>query len=353
MCRRWRCRSACRIIDRKRMMISQIQSAEPFSASDPEVPASEAILSVTVQQVEQKAEGVIAITLAQTHGGDFASWTPGAHIDLLIADGLERQYSLCGSVGDRQRLRIAVLREPESRGGSRALHEGLSTGDVLAIRGPRNNFPLIEAADYVFVAGGIGITPFLPMIAELEATDRSWRLLYGGRSRASMAFLDELAIYGDKVSVKPEDETGLLDIAGFIGATRPDCAVLCCGPERLIAAVEAYCASWPEDALQIERFRPADGALDGEKDAFDVVLARSGKTVRVGADQTIADALEAVGIHIPRSCNEGTCGTCITKVLEGTPDHRDSFLRGRMRAENKKIMVCCSRSQTPKLVLDV
>jgi ferredoxin-NADP reductase len=312
------------------------------------------ILPVIATRVETVATGVIAIWFTRADGAEFPAWTAGAHIDLLIGGGLERQYSLCGLVDDRATLCIAVLREPSSRGGSQALHEQLKEGDRLSIREPRNNFPLIDADEYIFIAGGIGITPILPMIATLERSGKPWKLLYGGRSRASMAFRDALSGYdAARVHIQPEDEAGLLDIGGWVGAPRDRCAVFCCGPERLIAAVEAHCADWPEDALRVERFRPADGALEGDANSFEVVLARKGITVQVGPEQTIADALEDVGIHIPRSCNEGTCGTCITKVLEGTPDHRDSFLRGRMRNENKRIMVCCSRALTPRLVLDI
>lgn len=310
-------------------------------------------IAVVVSRIDRLADGVVGIIFSRRDQRLFPEWTPGAHIDLLIGDGIERQYSLCGIVADREHLEIAVLREPESRGGSLAVHEKLTVGDELVIRGPRNNFPLIEASDYIFIAGGIGITPLLPMIAQVDKEGRSWKLLYGGRSRASMAFLDTVQVYGDHVLVQPENEMGLLDIAGWVGAQKPGKVVFCCGPERLIAAVESQCTGWPEDAVQVERFKPADGALAGQNSIFEVVLARSGTCVQVGEHEAIADALERVGVHVPRSCNEGTCGTCITKVLEGLPDHRDSFLRGRMRNENKKIMVCCSRALTDRLVLDV
>ncbi len=312
------------------------------------------MLPVRVSRLEAIAADVVAISLGKTDGTDFPEWSAGAHIDVLIDGALERQYSLCGRLEDRTQLRIAVLRDPASRGGSQALHEKLHLGDTLFIRAPRNNFPLVDADETIFIAGGIGITPIHAMIAELEREGKPWKLLYGGRSRATMAFRDELAEYGeDRVQIQPEDEAGLLDIAAWIGEPRPACAIYCCGPERLIAAVENACVGWPEDALHVERFRPADGALEGKDEAFEVVLARKGISIEVAPGQAIADALEAVGVHIPRSCNEGTCGTCITKVLEGTPDHRDSFLRGRMRSENKKIMVCCSRALSARLILDI
>lgn len=310
-------------------------------------------IAVVIKDVAVVADGVIAIDLVREDAGEFPRWRPGAHIDVLIGAGLERQYSLCGDVHDVRTIRIAVLRDQQSRGGSSALHERIKAGDHLFVRGPRNNFPLIEADEYVLVAGGIGITPILPMIMELQARGKSWKLLYGGRALSGIAFAEQLSPYGDRVRIQPQDEAGLLDVAGWIGAPRTGCVVYCCGPESLIKAVEAHCAAWPENALQVERFKPAADAHVQSDSAFDVVLAKHGATVRVAADETIAGALERVGVHIPRSCNEGTCGTCITKVLDGVPDHRDSFLRGRMRAENKRIMVCCSRSKTEQLVLDI
>jgi len=321
--------------------------------ADATAASEEANLEVIAQAVTPVAEGVIAIDLARADGLPFEAWAPGAHVDVVIGPGLVRQYSLCGPLDNRSHLRIAVLREPQSRGGSQALHERLKPGDRLEIRGPRNAFPLPEASEYVLIAGGIGITPLLPMVAQLARTGARWKLLYGGRTRRSMAFTETLAVHGARVSIRPEDETGLLDIAGWIGPARAGCAILCCGPERLIAAVEAQCAAWPEGALQIERFRPPPADADRCDSAFEVVLARRGLSVQVSPGQSIADALDTVGVHIPRSCNEGTCGTCITKVLEGEPDHRDSFLRGRMRLENRRIMVCCSRAKSQRLVLDV
>lgn len=191
------------------------------------------------------------------------------------------------------------------------------------------------------------------MAREMERTGRAWRMLYGGRSRASMAFLPELEGYGDKVTVRPQDEFGLLDLAGFLGSAEPGKVAYCCGPEPLIAAVEAHCAGWPEDQLQIERFRPKDVEPHQADAAFEVELRRSGLTLTVPPGRSIADVLEDANIIIPRSCNEGTCGTCLTRVIEGLPDHRDSFLRPKQRAKNNAIMVCCSRSLTPRLVLDV
>jgi ferredoxin-NADP reductase len=302
--------------------------------------------------IHDEADGVRSFVIERVEGSLWPEWTPGAHLDLGLGEGLNRQYSLCGHPSERRHLRFAVLREPASRGGSAMLHEHLHVGDQLAVLDVRNQFPLIAAERYLLVAGGIGITPLLAMARELDRAGKNWTLLYGGRSRASMAFLDELATFGDRVRVRPQDEFGLLDLAGFLGAPQAGTVAYCCGPEALLQAVEQHCADWLEDALQIERFHPRLVETAVPSGAFEVELRKSGMTVTIPADQSIADTLDALGVHIPRSCNEGTCGTCITKVLEGIPDHRDSFLRPKQRAENKRIMACCSRSLSPRLILD-
>jgi len=310
-------------------------------------------INVVVRAITSEADGVIGVTLAAPDGASLPGWTPGAHIGLLLDGGLERQYSLCSDPADHDHWRVAVLREPASRGGSEWLHAQLKVGDVLRASGPSNQFPLVDAASYLFVAGGIGITPLLPMISALEQRGASWRLLYGGRQLGSMAFVKALEAYGERVQIRPEDQHGLLDLQGWIGEAQPGMVVYSCGPERLLEAVEAQCANWPEGALHIERFRAKPGALEGAQDSFEVVLAKSQKSFRVNANETIIDALDKTGIHVPRSCGEGTCGTCLTPVLEGIPDHRDSFLMGKKRAANKTICVCCSRSLSPRLVLDL
>lgn len=308
---------------------------------------------VIAEAIVQQAEGVIALDLVAQDGSPLPAWTPGAHIDLIFDEQFERHYSLCGDPSERRRWRVGVLREPAGRGGSEWLHERLQVGDVLRARAPRNHFALEPAESYVLVAGGIGITPLLPMIRELNRRGTDWRLLYGGRKRASMGFLPELEAYGERVSISPEDEFGVLDLKTWIGDPQPGVGVYCCGPERLLDAVELQCAGWPDGALHIERFRPRSGALEGVAGSFELVLLSTGKSCIVGPNETIIDAIDRLGLHVPRSCGEGTCGTCITAVVEGIPDHRDSFLMGKKRAANKTICVCCSRALTPRLVLDL
>ena len=308
---------------------------------------------VVVTALEPVADGVLGLVLEHPSGAALPGWEPGAHVDLHLPDGLVRQYSLCGDVADTARWRVGVLREPASRGGSAWLHEQLRVGEKLLVSAPRNNFPLVDAAGYVFVAGGIGVTPLLPMIAAVPAAGRPWTLAYGGRSRASMAFVDVLAHHGDRVRLTAHDTDGLIDLDTLLGTPREGVAVYCCGPEPLLDAVESRCAAWPAGALHVERFAPKTGALDGARASFEVELAGSGVTVTVGADESIADAVEAAGIDVVSSCREGTCGTCETTVLDGTPDHRDSYLTEDEQAAGDVMMICCSRSCGPRLVLDL
>lgn len=309
-----------------------------------------------IARKETAAEGVARLTLMRPDGAELPSWEPGAHIDLHLrtgTDDLVRQYSLCGSPADRFRWQVAVLREPDGRGGSACVHDTLAEGDVVRAAGPRNNFELVDAKRYLFIAGGIGITPIIPMAATAEASGADWRLLYGGRSRRSMGFTADLvALGGDRVQLKPQDEYGPLALAAVLAEPDPDTAVYCCGPEPLLRAVETQCSSWPAGALHVERFAPTEGVLDGPRGAFGVHFARSGITITVPADRSILEVAEEAGIDIDSSCQEGTCGTCETTVLEGIPDHRDSILADDEREAHETIMVCVSRACSSRLVLD-
>ncbi|WP_293237057.1 PDR/VanB family oxidoreductase [Mycolicibacterium sp.] len=307
-----------------------------------------------VQKAELVAEDVVALTLVSPTGGVLPTWSPGAHIDLVLADGLVRQYSLCSAPGDDSAWRVGVLRTPDSRGGSRRVHETLTEGASVTIRGPRNHFPLAPAASYLFIAGGIGITPMLPMIAHAEATGATWRLLYGGRRRASMAFLPELVLYGDRVTIVPEDEVGFLDLDEALGTPQGGTLVYCCGPEGLLAAVENRCKTWPAGSLHLERFAakpqdPSDVAAEG----FELVLQQTGVTVTVAPDVSVFDAALEAGANVLGSCMAGVCGTCETEVVEGDVDHRDSVLNEEERAANEFMMICVSRCKSARLVLDI
>ncbi|GLY92287.1 PDR/VanB family oxidoreductase [Actinoallomurus iriomotensis] len=307
-------------------------------------------LPMVLARKETVADGVVMLTLRRTDGGPVPAWEPGAHVDVELGSDLIRQYSLCGDPADRSSLRVAVLREPGGRGGSRVVHDDLAEGDVVTVGEPRNNFPLVPAARYLFIAGGIGITPLLPMIAAVRSRGAAWRLVYGGRTRASMAFLSELGALS-QVAVCPQDETGLLDLDSLLGEPCPGTAVYCCGPEPLLAAVEDRCATWPSGSLHVERFKAIEAT--GPRTTFEVRLALSGTTFVVPPDRSILETLEQAGLQILSSCREGTCGTCETTVLDGEPDHHDSLLTEEERAACDTMMICVSRARSPRLVLEL
>ncbi|WP_103354504.1 PDR/VanB family oxidoreductase [Amycolatopsis sp. CA-128772] len=303
-------------------------------------------LELLVDRKEKLADGVVRLTLRAPDGGPLPSWEPGAHIDLVLP-GFVRQYSLCGDPADASAYRVAVLREPEGRGGSAYVHDSLRPGDRVSVDGPRNHFALVEAERYLFVAGGIGITPILPMLESVARSGRDWRLVYGGRTSSSMAFTADLAGHGERVVVRPQDEHGLLDLPAILAAAGPGTAVYCCGPEPLLAAVEAL---GPPD-LHVERFTAAPD--EGPRTAFEVELAGSGRVLPVPPDRSILEVVEEAGVQVLSSCREGTCGTCETGVLGGEPDHRDSVLTAEERLESEVMMLCVSRACSPRLVLDL
>ncbi|NUR32230.1 MAG: oxidoreductase [Catenulispora sp.] len=310
------------------------------------------MLSVAARTVE--AEGVVGLVLRRPDGADLPSWEPGAHIDVILGD-VERQYSLCGDPADRASWRIAVLREPAGRGGSEYVHAEVRSGTTLTVRGPRNHFQLAPADRYLFIAGGIGITPILPMLAAATIAGADWTLHYGGRTRASMAFAADLTSrFGDRIHIRPQDESGLLDVPAILRHPDPKTLVYCCGPAPLLAAVEEHCEKngWP-DPPRMERFEPRTDIDTTDDQSFEVVLARSNRALTVHADATILDTVRAAGIEVLYSCTEGTCGTCETDVLEGTPDHRDSVLNPAERAAGDTMMICVSRAATRRLVLDL
>ena len=309
-------------------------------------------IELTVRSVEQVADDCISLVFEEAGGGELPCWSPGAHIDLMLGHDLIRQYSLCGDPTDGSTWRVGVLREMVSRGGSSYLHDRVRVGSTLTARGPRNHFPLEPSARYLFIAGGIGITPILTMVRAADAAGAQWHLLYGGRRLSSMAFLDELAEYGDRVLLHPQDAYGLLDLASFLSDAEEGTAVYCCGPEALIAAVEKACAA-ESLPLHVERFAPKPLVDATPNEEFEVVCAESGITVTVPADSTILAEVRKAGIEVLSSCSEGTCGTCETDVLEGIPDHRDSVLTPEERKAGESMMICVSRCVGKHLVLDV
>ncbi|MGW6820195.1 PDR/VanB family oxidoreductase [Streptomyces sp. NPDC055005] len=292
----------------------------------------------------EPADGVLRLTL---ESAELPAWTPGAHVDVTLPSGLVRQYSLCGDPADRGRYTIAIRLVEDGRGGSREAHAQLVEGAELELRPPRNRFPLAPAPSYVFVAGGIGITPILPMLRAAEAAGADWTLLYGGRSRATMPFLTELAAYGGRVTVLAQDESGLPDL-GPVAAAAPGTLVYCCGPEPLMEAVRA--AAPAAVPVHLERFAPT-AATGGAAHPFTVELSRSGRTVEVAANETTLAAVRRELPNTPYSCEQGFCGTCRHRVLAGEIDHRDELLTDGEREDS--MLLCVSRAASDRLVLDL
>ena len=297
------------------------------------------------------ADRVVSITLGSIDGAELPEWTPGSHIDLYLPGGLIRQYSLCSDPADRALWRIGVLRELNGRGGSEVVHDSVQVGDTLTAVGPRNNFGYRpSASDVLFIAGGIGVTPILPMVRAAQQAGANWRMLYLGRNRDSMGFLDELESYGDRITVHTSDDGGILPlgrgIASF-GLTDPE--IYACGPAPLL---DTLGEGWPAGRLHIERFTGNGTGAQGTDTAF-VVETSDGTEIQVAADETILAAMIRCGVPALNSCQEGICGTCETVVLEGTPLHRDSLLSDEERASNETMMICVSRCIGDRLVLEL
>ncbi|WP_375426090.1 PDR/VanB family oxidoreductase [uncultured Friedmanniella sp.] len=315
------------------------------------------------------AEDVVLLELVPANGRDLPPWEPGSHIDLLLpraggAPGepgterlpLERQYSLCGDPADRSRYRVAVLREVDGRGGSAAVHTDLSPGAALRIRGPRNHFAFEPPAGVpvVFVAGGIGITPFLSMTAAAAADGHDLTLLYAGRARRRMAFVDELVQrYGERVRVHVSDEQTRLDVALTVAGLPAEAHVYACGPVGLISAVEQAWGDRPSAQLHVEHFEAIEFGPPVWPEPFEVELALTGVTVEVPLDRSILDVVEEQGVLVVSSCRKGTCGTCEAPVLEGEIEHRDSVLSPDEQEAADTMMICVSRAAGPRLVLDL
>lgn len=306
-------------------------------------------LEATVVERMVEADDIVSLVLVPPEGESLPVWEPGAHVDIELPGGLTRQYSLSGNPADVGRYTITVLNEPGGRGGSRATH-ALEPGSSVRLRGVRNHFVLTEEPAYVFFAGGIGITPLLPMIEEVARLGVPWQLHYAGRSRSSMAFVERLLTeHPSHVALYARDEGTSLDLAGAIEGAQ-GAALYCCGPSRLINAAEDLCHALGRE-LHLERFAADDSIVvsaPGDQ-PFEVHLAQTGITVVVEPGQSILDVAEAVGADVFGSCLEGICGTCETRVLGGVPDHRDSVLNGD---DTGTMMICVSRSAGRLLTLD-
>lgn len=304
--------------------------------------------TLVVDSVAPAAQDVLRIRLVSHDGRPLPRWSPGAHIDVECGNtGISRQYSLCGDPADTHAFEIAVLREPESRGGSAWLHANLRAGDRLKVRGPRNHFRLDErCGKAIFIAGGIGVTPVSAMARRARELGIDYTFHYCGRSRQAMALLDELvALHGNRLHVHAADEGRRADLAGILAHPDTRTQVYACGPARMIEALEAGCAGWPEDTLRVEHFSSTLGTLDPSKEqAFTVELKDSGLTLDVPADQTLLTALRCANIDVQSDCEEGLCGSCEVRVLAGDIDHRDVVLTRTERDAGNRMMSCCSRA---------
>lgn len=301
---------------------------------------------------ERATSGITTFVFARPDHSRLPDWAPGAHIDLVLPDGAVRQYSLCGDRHDPYVYRVAVQREADGRGGSRQLHDDVAIGDSLEFGGPRNNFRLAPAERYLFIAGGIGITPLLPMIAQADRLEADWRLLYLGRSRDRLAFLDELSAWPDRVIVHCADEQGRAELRRFIPLDA-GVRVYACGPTRMLDAIEEWETLDGGFPAKVERFSAARSRSAAPSGPFEVTAQRSSVTTIVAPDESIVDALRKVGVDVLTSCAQGVCGTCETDVISGQPDHRDSLLDEVERQQSACMFPCVSRSRDGALILDL
>ncbi|WP_423457526.1 PDR/VanB family oxidoreductase [Ottowia sp. VDI28] len=315
-------------------------------------------LRVRVARKDQTALGITSFELVSADGVPLPAFEAGSHVDVAVPGGLTRQYSLCNDPSESHRYQIAVLNVPDGRGGSRAMHEAVHLGDVLVISKPRNHFPLANARGHsLLLAGGIGITPLLCMAERLAQMDRPFTLHYFARSAERAAFIGRIRasrfsahahFHFDEAPAAPPNLQALLVPAGA------DAHLYTCGPKGFMDAVLACARSggWADDQLHQEYFSAEPVTMEGDG-AFEVQLASSGRVVPIAADQTVIAALAAQGVHIETSCEQGVCGTCLTRVLGGEPDHRDVYLTAAEQASNDQFLPCCSRAKSGRLVLDL
>lgn len=311
-------------------------------------------LRARVMRMSRAADRVLAIELEHPDGRSLPSWDPGAHIDVALTDGIVRQYSLCSRPGARA-WRLAVLEEEGSRGGSHHVHHALKVGDLLRVSAPRNHFALeLTARPVIFVAGGIGVTPILPMVHAAAEAGADWKVLMLSRSPEAAAFVDELVDYGERVHRHYDSVAGILDIASTLDTLGgEDSDVYACGPAGLLSALESYAAQRPRCRLRLERFSGSESSAVRPGDQAFVVETADGVEIEVRADQTVLEALTAAGIPVLSSCQEGICGTCETSVIAGVPDHRDQLLSEEERASGAMMLPCVSRCIGKRITLDL
>jgi ferredoxin-NADP reductase len=306
-----------------------------------------------VTAISYAARDINIYEFARPDGVPLADVEPGAHIDIELPNGIIRQYSLISPGSTPDRYAVAVKRDPNSRGGSRFIHDELRVGQLVTLTGPRNHFRLQESAEHtILLAGGIGITPIFCMLRRLQQTRaHPWTLHYSCRTRAEAAFLDELGC-SPQVHLNFDDESGgVLDLATIVAEAPPDAHLYCCGPTPMLAAFEAASKDWPVERKHVEYFTSIGApSLNG---GFVVELKRSGREFVVPSGKSILDVLRDSGIDVSYSCEQGICGACETRVISGIPEHRDSVLTPAEQVANNTVMICCAGSKSERLVLDL
>jgi vanillate O-demethylase ferredoxin subunit len=322
------------------------------------LPSAQArLMEVIVTAVHSKACDIVELELKPTIGSDLLVFSPGAHIDLHLPNGMVRQYSLCNGPADRAVLRIGVARAVSGRGGSACVHDALGVGTSLAVSKPRNNFPLVsDASEYLFIAGGIGITPILSMLRWCESNRKPWRLLYCVQSRGRAAYLPEInALQHGHVSLHCDDEAGgaRADLGAALASRVSGAHVYCCGPAGLMHAVADATRLDAPESVHFEWFAHDEKVDAAANRSFDVMLAQSGKTVHVPSDKSILEAIEDAGLAVPFGCRDGLCGSCLTTVCSGEPEHRDQVLSASEQASGKLMLICVSRAKGACIELDL
>ncbi|PTT77183.1 oxidoreductase [Pelomonas sp. HMWF004] len=316
------------------------------------------LLQLRVAAKRPAAQDVVELTLEPLAAEPLPAFNAGAHVELHLPGGLVRPYSLCNAPGETHRYVLGVLLETQSRGGSAAVHEQLQVGQGLAVGAPKNNFALQPTpAHKLLLAGGIGITPILSMARQLAAQRNSFALHYAGRSRARMAFLDVLAQapLATHTQLHVGDENGAMDMAAVLAAQPAGSELYVCGPPGFIDAAlgTARQLGWADARLHRELFGAAPRAAEGEDQPFDIEVEGTGQLIHVPATSTAAQALLAAGVPLLTSCEQGVCGTCLTRVVVGEPDHRDQYLTAEEQSANDQFLPCCSRAKSPSLVISL
>lgn len=318
------------------------------------------MLDVILTRKDREADNIFLFEFQRPDGGQLPPFTAGSHIDVQVRPGLIRQYSLCNHPHERHRYQLGVLQTADSRGGSKGMHEELQVGQNVSISEPRNLFELEpNAKQTLLFAGGIGITPILSMADILNHRGHPFSLFYFARSAASAAFLQRIeeAPYRTRIQCQFDDaiDQARLDVRALLGNPDPGKHLYICGPGGFMDFVLGIAReqNWSAENLHREYFSPPANVDDSDNDRFEIQLSSTGQRFEVGPQQSVADVLLAAGIDVPVSCQQGICGTCVTKVLEGVPDHRDFYLSDREKIANDQFTPCCSRAKSKRLVLDL